>query len=123
MAKIRKTVTSKAFAVSQGIFYIEEADQCPVDSDAFQSMLEDSTIKAIRVESLASDWIECFWFGDELREDAVNVQMTLRKELRGNTYHWYAYRRVLGRLHKRYVGTSDTIDQRKLATVAKRLPG
>ncbi|MBZ0284046.1 MAG: hypothetical protein K8L97_25120 [Anaerolineae bacterium] len=50
------------------------------------------------------------------------MQMTLRREIRSGRGHWYAYRRVFGKLHKRYVGTDDLISQMKLLEVAQKMP-
>jgi len=44
--------------------------------------------------------------------------VSLRKERRRHSWHWYAYRRTYRVLHKRYVGASDSLSMARLDDVA-----
>ena len=46
-------------------------------------------------------------------------KFTARKEKRRNTEYWYAYRKVDGRLRKRYLGSSEQLTDKKLCDSAK----
>lgn len=54
--------------------------------------------------------------------ETVDMEYTLRHERRKNGLFWYAYRRVHGKLHKRYVGLSDQITIEKLVEIGRKLP-
>lgn len=121
--KTRNTKTAKEASIMFGALYFEDARQCAVDSDTFAEMIGDGYTKAIRVISLDTEWYTREWIDfDSKIEEAVNMQMTLRREVRSGRGHWYAYRRVLGVLHKRYVGDDDKITQQRLLDVARALP-
>lgn len=42
---------------------------------------------------------------------------TCRKEKMRNGYFWYAYKKVNGKLHKRYIGLKESIDQKRLQDI------
>lgn len=47
---------------------------------------------------------------------------TARKEWRSGTAHWYAYSRVAGKLHKRYMGQTDALTYEKIVRTAADMP-
>jgi hypothetical protein len=110
-------------SIVDGALYFEDAHQCALDSGMAVDMLDDRHLTAIRVVSLSSGWQQRIWIPEVgfVTED-INLEMTLRKERRGLLDHWYAYRRVLGTLYKRYVGHSEQINEQKLLKVAMSLP-
>jgi len=103
--------------------YFEDVKQCSVSDDFFIEMLEDKTLKAIRVLSLdyiykTREWVD--W--DSAIVATVDTEYTIRKEMRSNRAIWYAYRKVGGVLHKRYLGTSEAVTMTSLKEMAKKLP-
>jgi len=86
-------------------------------------MIGDGHTKAIRVVSLDHDYIQRTWLetGSKIIEE-LSVEMTLRAEMRSGRRHWYAYRRVFNKLHKRYVGTDEKVTQTRLLDIAKAMP-
>jgi len=118
----RKTKVGAESSIVDGSIYFEDVRQCALDSELGIELLDDRHQTAIRVISLSSGWYQKFKIaGVEVKEN-INLEMTLRKERRGTLDHWYAYRQVFGKLHKRYVGTSDRITEARLVAVAQRLP-
>jgi hypothetical protein len=123
MKKTRATKTGRETSIVNGKLYFEDAMQCAVDSSLFAEIIGDGTVKSIRVTSLDTAWYTTEWIDyDSKVSSDVNVQMTLRREIRSGRGHWYAYRRVLGTLYKRYVGNDDLITQKRLLDVARALP-
>lgn len=122
--KTRNTKTGSETSIQNGALYFEDCKQCDVDSAAFAEIIGDGYTKSIRLISLDRAWYETEYIGftDAKISQFINMQMTLRREVRSGRGHWYAYRRVLGKLHKRYVGTDETIDQKTLLEVAKKMP-
>lgn len=120
--KIRKTKTGEGYAIREGVLYCEGVEQCAVMSEKFAEIIEDGYVTAIRVESLSSAWYETNWvsFDTSYRTD-VNVQMTLRSEIRRGKKCWYAYRKYGGVLQKRYVGQSERVNEVKLRDVARTM--
>lgn len=110
-------------SIVDGEIFFEDVRQCTLDGDIAAELLDDPHLRAIRVVSLAHNWYERAWYTEDvqLNED-IKIEMTLRKERRGQLDHWYAYRRCLGTLYKRYVGHSDQITERKLLDIARSLP-
>lgn len=122
--KTRNTKTGREVVIRGGALYIEDARQCAVDDEIFSGIIGDGYVKAIRVESLDTDWYTREWVDyDSKIESSVRMDMTLRRELRSGRGHWYAYRRVLGTLYKRYVGDDEAINQALLLKIARKLPG
>lgn len=121
MKKTRKTGSSWVARIEGGVLYFEDVRQADVESDAFREIIEKERV--IRVESLDYTWQQKVWIGDFLATETFDVQMTLRSELRSGTVYWYAYKRVFNKLYKRFVGQSDTINNRRLLDVARRFPG
>jgi len=120
----RKTPTGEQTSIRGGHLFFEDAFQCEVDTEIFTSIIEDKTVRSIRVVSLSNSWYQNVYLGNEtfIRED-INVQMTIRKETRSGRDYWYAYRQIAGCLHKKYVGNSLSITQEKLLKIAQVLPG
>lgn len=123
--KTRKTKTGYDTRIEGGALYFGNRKQCDVDDYRFAEIISDEYTKAIRLVSLASDYsvnVNYFQTGATVKEN-IKIEMTLRREKRSGVYHWYAYRRVFGKLHKRYVGTAENISQHKLLQIARNMPG
>jgi len=121
--KQRNCKTGRDYSIHGGVLYFEDASQTRVDSPNFVDMLEDPAITSIRLVSLSSCWYQTLHIDWDVQiKDNLNVEMTLRKEIRSGRAHWYAYRRVLGKLHKRYVGASENVTEEKLLKVAQAMP-
>lgn len=106
-----------------GILYFEDCNQCKVTDEVFPEIIGDGYTKTIRLVSLADNWFVQEYTGDGyfIKQD-IDFEMTLRREIRCGRGHWYAYRRVLGKLHKRYVGTDENVTQKRLVEVARAMP-
>jgi hypothetical protein len=119
----RKTKTGSESSIVDGKLFFEDCQQCEVDSPTFSEMLEWHGQASIRVVSLSSDWFQRVFIGsDVVIRESINLEMTIRPENRSGKRHWYAYRRVFGKLYKRYVGVSESITQTRLVEVARRMP-
>lgn len=120
----RNCKCGQAASIINGSLYFEDVKQADIDTPEFQEILEEKTLKAVRLVSLENQWRERDWLSYELQVDTfLNFEMTLRREKRGQLNHWYAYRRFAGQLHKRYVGTSDMVTTATLVKVAQKMPG
>lgn len=119
----RKTKTGQDAAIVNGDFFYEESRQFPITSELFAEEIDSPSLKAIRVISLSSNWINYTWVGSIQMIEDIDMQMTLRKEIRSGKPYWYAYRRFGGKLHKRFVGSSDRITPTLLVEIARKLPG
>lgn len=119
----RKTKTGLETSIVAGALYFEDARQCAVDDAVFKDIIGDGYTTSIRVVSLDHNWIQKTWvtFDAQITEK-INVEMTLRREMRSGAGHWYAYRRVHTKLHKRYVGTDEKLNQERILQVAQKLP-
>lgn len=122
MAKIRNSPVARETSIQLGNLFFEDAKQCSVESDDFREIIEHRTVTSIRVISLEFSWVQPVWIGGSTFDEKINCEMTLRSEQRCGTKYWYAYRRVFGKLHKRFVGQSEHINQRKLVEIARKLP-
>lgn len=111
-------------SIYDGVLYFEDVAQAKLGSDEFTEIIEHKSVKVIRLISFASDWIEHVWVGGEAgtQKEQIDTELTLRKKVRSGTAHWYAYRRVLGKLHKRYVGISEKVTQDCLIKVCRAMP-
>lgn len=119
----RTTKTGRETVIVNGDLFFEDARQCHIDDETMKDIIGDGYTNAIRVMSLNYDWEQTVWLTYETKiVEQINVEMTLRREIRWNRGHWYAYRRVAGKLHKRYVGTDDAINQSRLLEVARKMP-
>lgn len=124
MKKARQTKTARTASIVGGNLYFEDVLQCAVDAEQFCDMVSDGYTPSIRVVSLDTAWYTTEWVTfDTFLNDDVNVQMTLRREIRSGRGHWYAYRKVFGKLYKRYVGDDEKITQKRLLEIARALPG
>lgn len=123
MKKIRLTKVGYETSIMGGSLYFEDAEQCPVDSSQFAEIIGDGYTTSIRLVSLSARWIETAWVTMDTKvKSDVNVQMTLRREIRSGRGYWYAYRRVLGKLYKRYVGQDEEINEDLLLKIAQKMP-
>ena len=123
MKKPRQSKVRNSASIVNGALYFEDVCQCKLEDEIAAEILDDAYLTAIRVVSLTHNWQErVYYTADTNLVEDINVEMTLRKEKRGLLYHWYAYRRCLGKLHKRYVGHSEQISQQRLLEIARALP-
>lgn len=120
----RQTKVRYETSVVDGALYFEDARQAAIDTPEFVEIIDHPTCTAIRVVSLKSGWYttEYVTMDSKIKSD-VKIEMTLRKETRRGKGYWYAYRRVLGVLHKRYVGMSENVTDANLLKIARALPG
>ena len=122
--KLRTTKTGSETSIQLGHLYFEDVKQCAVDSDVFREMIDEPYVTTIRLMSLTYTWTVGQWvtLTDKV-VDTVNVEMTLRSEVRSGRKYWYAYRRVFGKLNKRYVRQAVTIARNtgtNTATISSR---
>lgn len=123
VGNLRKTKTGSDVAIIGGVLFFEDARQCEVDAPEFEQIIGDGYTNAIRVISLSSRWIETEWIDwDSKIKTEINVEMTMRREVRSGRGYWYAYRRVFGKLHKKYMGQDDQITQSLILKVAQKMP-
>ncbi len=85
---------------------------CAVDSSAWFVWLETATTFRY-FSSQRYDWYH--------GHGPLFAPVSFRKEQRRRGWLWYAYRRVHGVLHKRYVGKSDGLTAVKLEETAMQL--
>lgn len=122
MKQPRMTKTGWIASIHNGDLYFEDVRQCRIN-DAAELLDDDPTLKAIRVVSVSSNWVERAYYGDGVTHlENIDMQFSLRKEKRGSGWRWYAYRRVFGTLYKRYVGRSDDLTEDRLVEIARALP-
>jgi len=119
---MRITKTGLTASIIAGDLYFEDVRQCQIN-DAAELLDDDPTLKAIRVVSVSKNWVERAYLQDGVtRLESIDMQFSLRKENRGSCRRWYAYRRVFGKLHKRYVGRSEDLNEDRLVEIARSLP-
>jgi len=110
-------------SIYQGALYFEDCKQADVDTDTFIEMIEHPSVQVIRLVSLSSNWMESVWIdGQGFQKEMIDIEMTLRKEIRSGRAYWYAYRRVLGKLHKKFVASSENVTQASLLEIARAMP-
>lgn len=110
-------------SIYQGVLYFEDCKQADVDTDTFIEIIEHPSVQVIRLVSLSSDWMESVWIdGQGFQKEMIDMEMTLRKEMRSDRAYWYAYRRVLGKLHKKFVAGSENVTQSSLLKIARAMP-
>jgi len=120
---MRKTKTGSETSIVGGYLYFEDVRQARVGSEEFFAMLDDKHLTTIRMISLSTDWtVSAYITSDVTVKESVDFELTLRKEIKRGKPYWYAYRRVLGVLHKRYIGASEKMDEWTLAKLANKMP-
>lgn len=121
--KRRKQYFEYETSIFEGKLYFEDCAQADMDTDEFVEIIDHKTVTVIRLFSLDKLWCENVWIdGQGFQREMVDTELTIRKELRSGVGHWYAYRRVLGVLHKKYVGDSSKVTQQRLLEVCKAMP-
>lgn len=119
----RRNKTAEFASIRGGFLYYEDVKQCSLRDDICYEMLEDKNLTAIRVISLETMYVVHAYLGGGVEiEEQIDYQFTLRKETRNRKAVWYAYRKVGGKLFKRYVGFSEKVNQVNLSEVARKLP-
>lgn len=115
---------SNEVRIQGGKLFVEDVEQCDISDDIAAEMLEDKYITSVRLISLKENWVNnvTIWQTGAVLQEAINMEMTLRKEKRSGKYHWYAYRRKGGKLYKRYVGYSENLTEERLLEVAAKMP-
>lgn len=79
-------------------------------------VLEIQNEKVIVASDRWFEWLECnshFNFQNRVGK------FTGRKEQRRHTFYWYGYRRIKGKLKKKYLGKSEKLTDKKLYETAK----
>lgn len=123
MKKNRKTPIYYETSIVDGVLYFEDCRQADMDTDHFIDIIGDGYTKSIRLVSLSSNWVERVWLdGVGMSRELIDTELTLRREIRSGRGHWYAYRRVLGKLNKRYVGTDEKVTQERLLEICRAMP-
>jgi len=121
--KMRMTKTGYETSIINGVLYFEDASQCNIDDPQFAEIVGDGYTDKIRLISLSSRWVETEYVTKDSKvKSDINFQMTLRREIRSSRGYWYAYRRVMGTLYKRYVGTDEELNEELLLKIAQKLP-
>ena len=120
----RKSAVGSVYAVVGGMLWYEGSEALyMVDDDNFKRLLESPYTTAIRIESLSTNWEKKEWVSWDIAVvETIDTEFTIRKERRGVTNHWYAYRKVHGTQYKRYVGRSEDVTERRLLEIAQKLP-
>lgn len=122
--KIRDTKTGRALSIRDGYLFDNGIECAKVGTPLFEEILADREVKAVRVTSLEFAYYQNVWIdGETILRENISPQFTMRKERKGMTDFWYAYRRYAGTLHKRYVGRAFEITNAKLVELARKLPG
>jgi len=86
-----------------------------------QGTIETEDGKVIELDSpKGSAWLEST---TSFRYEPVgaNKPYTVRKEAKKGGDYWYSYRKVAGRLHKKYMGKSSELSTAKLEEIAEAL--
>jgi hypothetical protein len=110
-------------SIFEGTLYFEDCSQAKMDTEEFTEIIDHKSVSVIRLFSLNSQWCESVWLdGVGFQKEMIDTELTLRKEIRSGRPHWYAYRRVLGKLHKRYIGDSSKVTQERLLEVCRAIP-
>lgn len=122
--KDRATPLRNESSIVDGWLYFEDVRQAKIDTELFADLMGDGYTRAVRVVSLENRWQEREWMSniDSVDFD-LSLQMTLRLEERSGRMYWYAYRRVGGKLYKRYVGSNEQVTTKRLVQIAQKLPG
>ncbi|MEG4144179.1 hypothetical protein [Microcoleus sp. Pol7_B1] len=82
-----------------------------------QGILEPEYGSMIQIETKC--WFNWLTENKSFRYESNNyAAFTVRKE---KSDYWYGYRKIAGKLHKRYIGRSLEVTQEKLELVAKEL--
>lgn len=119
----RKQYFDYETSIFNGVLYFEDCAQASVDSDAFVEIIDHKSVTSIRLISFDKNWAENVWLdGVGFQKEMIDTELTLRKEYRSGKGHWYAYRRVLGKLHKKYVGSSENVTQTSLLKICQAMP-
>lgn len=119
----RKTKSGSIASIVNGNLYFEDVRQCPVDDPRFAEIVGDGYTNSIRLVSLDSGWAQTVWLDwNTSVKETINLEMTLRREVRAHRGYWYAYRRVHGKLYKRFVGDDENVNQGALLKVARSMP-
>jgi hypothetical protein len=86
-----------------------------------QRLVETEDGKVFELDSQkGSTWVEAV-SSFRFEPTGANKLYTVRKEVGKGGNYWYGYRKVAGRLHKKYVGKSSELSTTKLEEIAEAL--
>lgn len=86
-----------------------------------QGLIETDSGKVFELDSCkGSKWVESV---NSFRyvPTGINKPYTVRQETKKGGDYWYGYRKVAGKLHKKYIGKSSELSTAKLEEIAKAL--
>jgi hypothetical protein len=110
-------------SIYDGVLYFEDCKQAIMGTENFTEIISHKSVTSIRLFSFAKDWVENVWVDSQgYQREMIDTELTLRKEMRSGVGTWYAYRRVLGKLHKKHVGQSENVTQERLLEVCRAMP-
>jgi hypothetical protein len=119
----RKQYFEYETSIFDGVLYFEDCSQAKIDTEDFTEIIDHKTVNSIRLFSLDHLWCESVWIDSKgFQKELIDTELTLRSEVRSRRKHWYAYRRVLTKLHKRYIGDSSKVTQERLLEVCRAMP-
>ena len=81
-------------------------------------------IREVTASNIDAHWLEWLLNAQSFRYvPSLNAPFTVRKEKsrRGDGDYWYGYRKVGGKLHKRYIGKAEDLTVNRLEEVAAQL--
>lgn len=123
MARHKGSFKAHDSRIENGQFLTEDTLQCRIDNDNIADYMSERHPFPIVVVSLGNDIIVRQRHGEQIVDIALDVTMSLRPELRGQQVHWYAYKRVMGKLRKLYLGHFEDINTEKIVALAKKFNG
>jgi len=108
--------------IEKGSWWVEDVQQTAIDGVDMSEWLKHETV--IVVISLEVDIVMPTSYGNNIKADVpLDVTMTLRCEKRGQMRQWYAYKRIMGNLRKKYFGHDEDICTERIVAIAKKLNG
>lgn len=119
----RKQYFDYETSIFDGVLYFEDCAQAKMDTPEFVEIIDHKSVDVIRLFSFEKNRVESEWFdGVGYKNTLIDIELTMRKEYRSGRGHWYAYRRVLGKLHKKYIGDSENVTQSRLLAICQAMP-
>ncbi len=69
----------------------------------------------------SDDWFSWLKQNHRFNFEARIGSFTARKEQRGKGFYWYGFRKILGKVKKKYLGTDAKLNNKILYEVARKL--
>ena len=86
-----------------------------------QGLIETESGKVFELDSSkGSAWLESV-SSFRYEPTGANKPYTVRQEMKKGGDYWYGYRKVAGKLHKKYIGKSSELSTAKLEEIAEAL--